>query len=341
MVKTSGLAIASFVLAILSPFTCAITVIPAIVLGIISFVQIEKSGGRLTGRGFAIAGIVIPVVLFSLSLGIISLRGIREKARRMVCGTNLSQIGMAMLIYANDYEDEFPRAGGRETAWGPTVLFDAVDRFSAYGLQADGSGGTATISSSFYLLVKYAEATPKSFICKGDIGTTEFKLSDYPNRNPSIKEDIHAWDFGTLPSQNCSYTYHMPYGLYPLTKSSEPGMAVAADRNPWIDSPAAKAKNFWRFKPDIPPWNGTIKQAKYGNAVTHKGEGQNVLFMDSHVDFEKRPYCGIHDDNIYTHLPQGIGYPQRGDPPVPFVSQPGHRKDSLLVHDPPPGARRK
>jgi len=52
-----------------------------------------------------------------------------------------------------------------------------------------------------------------------------------------------------------------------------------------------------------------------------------------HVDFEKRSYCAVEDDNIYTFLQGGLGHPQLGAPPIPFVSIPGHRKDSLLVHD--------
>ncbi len=111
------------------------------------------------------------------------------------------------------------------------------------GLGADGSGGMATITSSFYLLVKYAEVTPKSFICKGDSGTREFKPTDY---NAGDRDLIDLWDFGTESSQHCSYSYHMPYGLYALTTSSEPGMAVAADRNPWMTSPAAEAKDAFR-----------------------------------------------------------------------------------------------
>jgi len=111
-------------------------------------------------------------------------------------------------------------------------------------------------------------------------------------------------------------------------------MAVAADRNPWIRSPAAVPKDFARFKPDIPPWNGTVEQARYGNALAHQEDGQNVLFLDGHVGFEERPYCGINDDNIYTSLPAAIGSPQLGIPPVPFADIPGHKNDSLLVHDP-------
>lgn len=58
--KTSGLAITALVLAVLSPFTCLVTAIPAVVCGIVGLVKIEKSGGLLKGRGFAIAGIVVP-----------------------------------------------------------------------------------------------------------------------------------------------------------------------------------------------------------------------------------------------------------------------------------------
>jgi len=336
IVKTSGLAITSLVLGILSPFTFGITIIPAIVLGIISLVTIEKSGGKLTGRAFAVLGIVIPVFAFFVIVVLYALTFAREGlSPRMICGSNLSGIGKAMLIYANDYEGQLPRAGGIYTCWAGRVNWDAPDRFQAYSLFKDGSHGVATISSSLYLLVKYAEVTPKSFVCKGDSGTTEFRLSDYPNRNPVVEEYIHAWDFGPEAWKHCSYSYHMPYCLYFLTTSSEPSMAVAADRNPWIRSPAADFKDYRLFKPDIPPWNGTVEQAKFGNAITHNGDGQNVLFMDSHVSFEKRPYCGIENDNIYTYLPQGIGHPQLGEPPVPFASIPGHRKDSFLVHDLP------
>jgi len=299
-------------------------------------------------KGFTLVELLVVIAIIAMLMGILmpALARVRQIAFRLTCGTNLSGIGKAMLIYANDYQDELPRAGGRNTPWGGPVVWDAIDRFGAYGLSADGSGGKATVSSSFYLLVKYAEVTPKSFVCKGDSGTSELKLATYPQHNPAVAELINAWDFGPDPRKHCSYSYHNPYGLHALTTSSEPGMAVAGDRNPWIESPAAAAKTpFTNFKPNIPPWNGTTEQAKFGNAITHQEDGQNILFMDSHVDFEKYTYCGVEDDNVYTHLPQGLGKPQLGEKPLPFVSQPGHRKDSLLVHDgewstgPPPRPR--
>ena len=105
-VKTSGLAIAALVLGILSFFTCGITVIPAIILGIVSLVKIEKSGGRVTGRGFAVSGIIVSILALLIAVPVVL--KIRQQVFRMVCATNMTVLGMAMLVYSNDYDDKFP-----------------------------------------------------------------------------------------------------------------------------------------------------------------------------------------------------------------------------------------
>jgi prepilin-type N-terminal cleavage/methylation domain-containing protein len=289
-------------------------------------------------KGFTLVELLVVIAIIALLMGILmpALARVRQIAYRLICGTNLSGIGKAMLIYAGDYEDELPRAGGRNSVWSsriPNWLAD--NRFTAYSLSADGGGGQATITSSFYLLVKYAEVTPKSFICKSDSGTTEFKPSEY---NAGDRELIDLWDFGPEAKNHCSYAYHMPYGLYALTTSSESGMAMAADRNPWISSPAAEAKDRTGFNPD-----GGREYINIGNAIAHQEDGQNVLFMDSHVSFEKRSFCGVNEDNIYTFWDGGDI--RVGGLPIPGVSEPQNRLDSLLVNDgedtgpPPPKPR--
>ena len=269
--------------------------------------------------------IVVLVCLFALAVIGPAMQMSRFDEYRIECATNLSNIGKAMLIYANDYEDELPRAGGRNSIWAPTIPgWNAFNRYMAYGLSADGSGGQASISSCFYLLVKYVEVTPGTFVCPGDVGTTEFRLADVDA--PPFSGLIDLWDFGPEPSKHCSYAYHMPFGLYALSTSSEPGMVIAADRNPWMDSPAGAAKQFpGGFHPD-----GGREAVKYGNAIAHEEEGQNVLFLDSHVAFEDSSLCGMLDDNIYTFWDGGDI--RIGSPPA-FIGMPQDRLDSLLVHD--------
>ena len=276
-------------------------------------------------KGFTLVELLVVIAIIALLMGILmpALARVRQIAFRMVCGTNLSGIGKAMMIYANDYEDELPRSGGRNSVWAARIPnWQAMNRFGAYNVSPDGSGGTGNISSCFYLLVKYAEVTPKSFLCKGDSGVSEFKPAD---EGAGDRDLIDLWDFGMEPETHCSYAYHMPFGLYALTTSSEPGMAVAADRNPWQESPAAQPKDISLFNPD-----GGKESVKVGNAIAHQEDAQNVLFLDIHVGQEKRSFCGINDDNIYTFWDGGDirigGMPTIG-------SEPQDRLDSLLVND--------
>jgi prepilin-type processing-associated H-X9-DG protein len=135
--KTSGLAIASLVLAILSPFTCFISAIPAIILGIVALVKISKSTGQLKGVGLAVTGIALPVFIlpfFAILMAIFmpALARTRQIALRVHCAANMSALGRAMIIHANDYDDKFPT----QTEW------------------CD-------------LLMKYADVPREGFRCKG------------------------------------------------------------------------------------------------------------------------------------------------------------------------------
>jgi hypothetical protein len=191
-------------------------------------------------------------------------------------------------------------------------------------------------------LVKFAEVTPKSFVCKGEPTKKAFKASEHI----ANFEDEDAWDFGPSdwgnnigPYNHCSYSYHQPYNQCFLSlASSEPGMAVAADRNPhldWYTNPTG-------FEPFKAGKNlDGIKFTQLGNASAHQREGQNVLFMDNHVYFEKLSYCGVDEDNIYTTWNPSAKYPkEQGAPPACGVydtSVPTNRKDSLLVNECGPG----
>ena len=243
---------------------------------------------------------------------------------RTICAGNLSTIGRAMQAYADDHDGHYPRAGGSESYWSGLIRdWRGYDRIDAYGLSPDGRYGEGAISSCFYLLVKYTGVQPKSFVCPGDSGATEFRPEDEGASNEKIAD---LWDFGSDPRRHCSYAYHIPFSLYPLDKTSEPEMPLSADRNPWIYAIDSDAKNFKAFDP-----HGNREAVKAGNSSAHEDEGQNVLCVDGHVSFEERSFCGIDEDNIYTFWVGGDT--RRGAFPVAFGCEPQDRRDSLLIHD--------
>ena len=100
-------------------------------------------------KGFTLVELLVVIAIIALLMGILmpALARVRQIAFRMVCGTNLSGIGKAMMIYANDYDDEYPRAGGPTSIWARNVrMWNADNRFDAYGINTDGSSGQAIIN---------------------------------------------------------------------------------------------------------------------------------------------------------------------------------------------------
>jgi len=112
-----------------------------------------------------------------------------------------------------------------------------------------------------------------------------------------------------------------------LSTASDPHMAVAADRNPWLLSPAGEPESFALFRQE--------PSARRGNSLSHNREGQNVLFVDGQGSFENRSDCGVNRDNIYT-ISNSIGSGSTlGVVPSYANSMPLNERDSVLVHDPP------
>ncbi|MBC8217615.1 MAG: prepilin-type N-terminal cleavage/methylation domain-containing protein [Planctomycetes bacterium] len=280
-------------------------------------------------KGFTLVELLVVIAIIALLMGILmpALARVRQIAYRLYCGTNLSGIGKAMLIYSNDYDDELPRAGLPGSTWTASLANWVAPNHAA----AFSSG--ATYTSCFYLLIKYAEVTPKSFLCKGDSGVAEFKISD-PHHSAGLgRELVDLWDFGPSETQqHCSYAYHTPFGTFALTSSSDPGMAIASDPNPWLASCETPARTTWgTFLP-----TGDRESIKRGNAVTHQDDGQNTLFVDGHTTFEKTSFGGVDDDNFFTRwttVDSATAEKRKGQATTGPDILPMHRNDSLLLTD--------
>lgn len=292
-------------------------------------------------KGFTLIELLVVIAIIALLMGILmpTLARVRALARRAVCSTNLSGIHKAMLTYAHDNEEDYPRAGGRTSAWRVTSNYPVWDAMTEE--LAFGSPGNATIGASLYLLVKCADVGPKSFICNGDKGAVEFQLSEFLGNGLMEQELSYAWDFGgpsnrtngNPPAMYYSYSYQIPYGgaaqaYYAMNTTRSPDLPVMADRNPYL-----------LLSPEVRPLyeftDGDEEELeKWGNSPSHDYEGQNVLFNNGSVSWQKVPYCGMNYDNIYT-VADDPTLPQRGRQPELFSTRslPTSGNDSVLLNE--------
>ena len=305
-------------------------------------------------KGFTLVELLVVIAIIALLMGILmpALARVRMIANRMVCGSNLSGIGKAVLLYAGDSSDAYPMPGASSlpviystlspvnhissTYWDGGVNGTAT-LFQVFGTTATATnGGYATIGSLLYMLIKYEDVSPKQFNCKGDSGSEIFKLTTYPTTTQTDLTKVY--DFGTVPGKHNSYAYHFPFartntgtpvsGL-PISVNNKPSCPLLADRNPGLDKNAATYIKGGATPggtiaagttADLPGadtvWANNNNEYKdkdlVYNAYPHQREGQNVLYNDGHVKFETLTNVGVDNDNIYQRW--ATGTPGWSDP---------------------------
>jgi hypothetical protein len=110
---TSRLALASLVLALLG--WLGVTAIVGLVLGIVAWVKIERSKGRLGGRGLALAGVCLSGGMLLLSpvwlrLALPAFAHGKARTQEMRCADNLKTLALGVLVYASEHNDSLPDA---------------------------------------------------------------------------------------------------------------------------------------------------------------------------------------------------------------------------------------
>ena len=110
------MAVASLVLGITSYITCGLTILPAVICGVLALDKIKKANGALVGRGQALAGIilggacvfVLAIVGLLAAIAIPSFVQARQMALAMQCQNNLKQLGTACIQYATEHDGTLP-----------------------------------------------------------------------------------------------------------------------------------------------------------------------------------------------------------------------------------------
>lgn len=170
--KTSGMAIASLVLGVLGVVSCGFTSLVGLVLGIVAWVKINKSQGRLTGNGFAIAGIATSAVFILLIPIFVAMmlpafaKG-KSKSQAIACMNSMRQMSIAVNMYASSHSNSLPEP----TIWCDLLTTNGVLMSSSLSCPGfDGSGFGYAYNSNLAGM-SYGKVNPQTVMFfESDIG---------------------------------------------------------------------------------------------------------------------------------------------------------------------------
>jgi hypothetical protein len=226
-----------------------------------------------------------------------------------------------MVLYAQDYHGTFPTTDCSSMT-DVVAEYNSATPASSYvcnlksGAETDvdlGSKTSGTVSMMLWKLVVAEVAQPDIFHCQSsEQAGQKVNLRDTNNnteQGPGSFIDFPYYETaayvpsGAVTTKSISYSFIQPYSSFGGSKGSwdqwgadaDPRMVIGGDQNNGSDPTAGTPATSGNYT-TIP--SSTMKASV--NSKNHTGDGQNCMYGDGHVSFEKSAYVGIGNDNIFT-----------------------------------------
>jgi hypothetical protein len=306
----------------------------------------KRSGATAAPRNLGVLLFWLLVSVLIVSLLLPTLARLREQSKRSACVDNLKGMGTGFYTFANESSDDWPILADHQVGRSPPRDVDYVGAIGSYRgkandpaagdvLELDTLPSRLSTTRGLWVLIRRQINTQRDFICPS--------TNDQANTDASHQA---YWDFGVgditgpaTPEQvrqawnQVSYGYQVPFGKYGQPNlDCDLHMVMAADKGPFgaaldgglpnpppITAHGAFPPENWR------PWNSP------NHGGQGRGEGQNVLFADAHVDWVATPLAGVRKDNIYTQQSGGeLGTIQGNRPTGGGKQTPASDTDTLI-----------
>lgn len=183
----------------------------------------------------------------------------RQQAATDLCASQEAQIGAAASTFANANNGYLPAASAGQGQW----------------LPADGRRAFSNSAGPFKLVVA-GYVPPSMFQCPAVSGGSAagFVLQAGMNDFPNAKFISYSYQYA-LGSSGLGFNN-------PILAKVAKDMAILADETPLFAD--------GRFRPE---------RLNTPDSLNHGGRGQNVLYLDMHVNWAQTPNVGVGGDHIY------------------------------------------